>query len=327
MPSPLIITSDILNLCTEITLLLGKYEGLTLPIPQPELRKHNRIRTIQSSLAIEGNTLTIEQVTDIVNNKKVLGPKKDILEVKNAIKVYENLPKYDVESLKSFLEAHRVLMTGLIKQAGHLRTSNVGVRAGEKIIHMAPPYTRVPSLMDELFVFLKKEKSLHPLIKSSAVHYEIEFIHPFIDGNGRIGRLWQSAMLYQYRNIFEYVPIESVVRKRQQEYYEALQKSDQQAAATDFIKFMLEAIHEAVTDFTKQLRPGRQSAGARLEIFRNKFGKKSFTRKDYLRAHSGLSTATASRDLAFGVSRKLITRTGDKALTTYQFARVFDGKY
>ena len=319
MKPPYTLTHEILNLCTEITLLLGKYEGLPLPVPQPELRKHNRIRTIQSSLAIEGNTLTIEQVTDIINNKRVIGPSKDILEVKNAIKAYENLSRYKVGELDSLLLAHKTLMHGLIQEAGKLRSSNVGVRKGEKVIHMAPNYTQVPKLMEDLFLFLKKEKDSHPLIKSSAFHYELEFIHPFIDGNGRIGRLWQSAILYNYRSIFEYVPIESVIRKKQAEYYECLHECDKAGESTIFIKFILTAIKEAVIEFAKQVRPQRQSTSSRVNIAKEKFGKKPFTRKDYLETHGNISTATASRDLAMAVSKKMLKKIGDKAITMYQF--------
>ncbi len=319
MKPPFQITSAILNLCAEITLLLGKYEGLEQPIPQPELRKHNRIRTIQSSLAIEGNTLTIEQVTDIINNKKVLGPAKDILEVKNTIKAYEKLGQYDAGSLKSLLEAHNILMAGLLTHAGALRTQNVGVRAGEKIVHMAPPHDQVPVLVNELLLFLRQEKDLHPLIKSSVFHYEFEFIHPFMDGNGRLGRLWQSIILYNYRGIFEYIPIESVVRQRQAQYYQALQASDQNGSATEFINFMLEAIYEAVVDFVKEFRPVVPSVETRLQSAKARFKKTVFSRGDYLQVNVGISNPTASRDLAEGVKTKLLKKTGDKALTKYQF--------
>ncbi len=319
MKPPFQITSAILNLCAEITLLLGKIEGLQQPIPQPELRKHNRIRTIQSSLAIEGNTLTIEQVTDIINNKKVLGPAKDILEVKNTIKAYEKLTQYDAMSLKSLLEAHNILMTDLLTQAGKLRTKNVGVKAGEKIVHMAPPHDQVPTLVNELFLFLREEKDLHPLIKSSVFHYEFECIHPFMDGNGRLGRLWQSVILYNYRGIFEYIPIESVVRQRQAQYYQALQKSDQNGEATEFINFMLEAIYDAVIEFIKEFRPVVPSAATRLQSAKDRFKKTVFSRSDYLQANVGISNPTASRDLAEGVKTKLLKKTGDKALTKYQF--------
>lgn len=158
------ITKKINNLCAEITRLIGKYEGLTLPIPKPELRKHTKIISIQSSLAIEGNTLTVDQVTDIINNKKVVGPKKDIIEVKNAIKVYDLLDTFEPENLKSLLKAHKMLMEGLLSDAGNLRNGNVGVRSESGIVHMAPKYTLVPELMENLFSFLKKKKTFTRLL-------------------------------------------------------------------------------------------------------------------------------------------------------------------
>lgn len=326
MKPPFTITNDILNLSTDITLLLGKYEGLSLPtgqaglpIPKPELRKHTKIRTIQSSLAIEGNTLTIEQVTDIINNKRVVGPKKDILEVKNAIKAYDHLPKFDPESLKSLLMAHKILMEGIIPNAGKLRIKNVGVHSGTKIIHMAPKYTQVPQLIDNLFQFLKNEKNLHPLIKSSAFHYELEFIHPFIDGNGRIGRLWQSVILYHYRNVFEYIPVETAIKNRQGDYYDALQESNKLGESTVFIHFMLEIIKQATLDFAKEVKPKHQTSAMRIEMAKERFGKKEFTRKDYLVMFDHISTATASRDLLFGVKSNILNKRGEKSLTKYKF--------
>lgn len=321
MKPPFAITNEILNLCSEITLLLGKYEGLSLPVPQPELRKHAKIFTIQSSLAIEGNTLTIEQVTDIINHKRVAGPAKDILEVKNAIAVYDRMDKYRPGSLDSLLEAHKIFMNGLIKDAGKLRSINVGVRAGAQIVHMAPQHTRVPELMNNLFLFLKSEKDLHPLIQSSVFHYELEFIHPFADGNGRIGRLWQSVILYNYRSIFEYIPIETVIRRRQMEYYDALQTSTREGQSTVFIKFMLETIRQAMVEFAKEVKPVRQSGALRLTMAREHFWQKTFTRKDYLDLHKNISTATASRDLSIAVEEKILARKGEKATTEYRFGQ------
>lgn len=319
MKPPFTITSEILNLCSEITLLLGRYEGLSLPVPQPELRKHARVASIQSSLAIEGNTLTIEQVTDVINHKRVSGPPEDILEVKNAIAAYDQIDQYEPDNLDSLLRAHKILMDGLVKDAGKLRRTNVGVRAGSRIVHMAPPHARVPELMDNLFTFLKNEKDLHPLIKSSVFHYELEFIHPFSDGNGRIGRLWQSVILYNYRKIFEYIPIETVIRRRQMEYYDALQMSTQEGRSTGFIKFMLETIRQAMVDFSREIKPVRQLSTLRLKMARDRFGQRAFTRKDYLEVHKNISTATASRDLAIAVTDKILARKGEKATTEYKF--------
>ncbi len=319
MKPPFTISNDILNLCTDISLLLGKYEGISLPVPKPELRKHTKIRTIQSSLAIEGNTLNIDQVTDIINHKRVVGPKRDILEVKNAIKAYDTLKTYKPEDIKSLLQAHKLFMDGLVKEPGRLRTSNVGVRGGEGIIHMAPKHTQVPELMENLFRFLKEERDLNPLIKSSVFHYELEFIHPFVDGNGRVGRLWQSVILFNYRNLFEYIPIETIIKDRQRQYYEALDKSNKQGESTIFVRFMLETIKRATVEFAKELRPERQLAALRIETAKEKFGKKSFSRKDYIDLHKNISTATASRDLILAVQKDALKKTGEKAITRYQF--------
>lgn len=319
MKPPYKITKRINNLCAEITRLIGKYEGLTLPIPKPELRKHTKIISIQSSLAIEGNTLTVDQVTDIINNKRVVGPKKDILEVKNAVKVYDILDTFDSENLKSLLKAHKVLMDGLIDDAGKLRNRNVGVRSEAGIVHMAPKHTFVPELMGNLFLFLKKEKDLHPLIKSSVFHYEFEFIHPFMDGNGRIGRLWQSVILYNYDKIFEYIPVETIIKQRQMEYYQAIQKSTNQGESTAFIQFMLEIIKQATIQFTKGIKPARQSTEVRLNMAREHFKKKLFRRKDYLDINSGISPQTATKDLAFAVKQGLLEKIGDNINTKYKF--------
>ncbi len=313
------ITNDILTLTVEISRLLGKYEGLTLPTPKPELRKHTKILTIQSSLAIEGNTLTVDQVTDIINNKRVVGPKKDILEVKNAIKVYDLLYEYESDDLKSLLKAHKILMDGLIKEAGQFRKKNVAVGNQFEIVYTAPEHTLVPKLMDDLFLFMNEEKNLNPLIKSSIFHYEFEFIHPFIDGNGRIGRLWQSVILYKYLEVFEYIPIETIIKRRQMEYYEALQVSQQQGESTEFIRFMLEVIKEATERFTKEVKPSHQSAEIRLNMAKDQFGEKIFSRKDYLNLHKDISAPTASRDLTFAVDNKVLKKTGDKNTTKYYF--------
>ena len=319
MKPPYRITAGINNLCAEITRLIGKYEGLTLPAPRPELRKHTKIISIQSSLAIEGNTLSVGQVTDIVNNRKVLGPKRDILEVKNAIKAYDILDQYEPENLESLLKAHKILMDGLIKDAGELRHGNVGVKAGSELVHMAPKFTLVPELMGNLFMFLKTEGELHPIIKSSVFHYEFEFIHPFMDGNGRIGRLWQSVILYGYDKIFEYIPVESIIKRYQMDYYKAIQESTKQGESTAFITFMLEVIKEATIQFTKGIKPSRQPIEIRLNIAREHFKEMMFRRRDYLKLHNDISPPTATKDLAFAVNNGLLKKEGDNITTSYKF--------
>src|SRR5690606_14445686 len=205
MNPPYIITSEILKLVTSISERIGEINAAHLYKPTTELRKKNRIKTIQSSLEIEGNTLSEEQITALLENKRVIAPKKDIVEVQNAIKVYEQLNQFNPYQLKDLEKAHAVLMNGLIDNAGKLRTINVGIVKGSKVEHIAPSGSMVKSLMNDLFTYLKKDKDLI-LIKSCVFHYEFEFIHPFIDGNGRMGRLWQTLLLMQQYPVIEYLP-------------------------------------------------------------------------------------------------------------------------
>jgi Fic family protein len=289
--------------------------------PEPKLRKANRVRTIQASLAIEGNTLNLDQVTAILDGKRVLGPKRDILEVQNAVRAYEQIANFKPTSSKSLRRAHEVLMTGLIPDAGKWRNSNVGIFHGSKVTHTAPQAKRVPELMEQLFDFLKTEAETHPLILSAVFHYELEFIHPFSDGNGRIGRLWQTVLLSKYHELFEFTPIETVVRERQSEYYSSLGASDMKGDATPFIEFSLTTILDALESLKAIIRPAPLSAGDRLQIACVKFASDSFTRKTYLSIFKSISTATASRDLAFGVEQRKLEKTGEKALAKYKFLK------
>ena len=319
MKPPYTITPKINSLCIEISRLIGKYSDLGKPTPKVNLRKTSQINSIQSTLAIEGNTLTLNQVTDIINDKIVKGFKKDIIEVKNAIKVYELLYQYKSNDVNSLLRAHKILMDGLLNNSGKWRNKNVGVKSQEDVIHKAPKYTFVPQLMGNLFEFLKQEKDLHPLIKSSIFHYEFEFIHPFLDGNGRIGRLWQSVILYEYDKIFQYIPIETIIKKRQQDYYRAIQESTNEGESTAFVEYMLEVIQEAVTEFTDNIKPSNQSVELRLVHFRKEFGKNLFRRKDYMGVYADISVSTASKDLTFGVESGILERTGETINTRYRF--------
>ena len=190
--------------------------------------------------------------------------------------------------------------------------------------HMAPPAKHVPNLMEKLFLYLKTEKKVHPLILSCIFHYELEFIHPFSDGNGRAGRLWQSVLLTHFHPIFGFTPVESVVRERQELYYEALGTSDKEGSASFFIEFSLETIHTALAALIHEAKPSPLSSPDRLDIAREKFGSKDFSRKDYLRIFKTISAATASRDLAAGVRRKILKKAGDKRKTVYHFNTAFD---
>lgn len=319
MYPPFQITAESLNLCAEINRLLGQFEGLKVPVPQPQLRQQSRIKTIFSSLAIEGNRLTEQQVTDLINNKRVVGSQKDVLEVKNAIKAYDLIHTYKMDRLGSLLQAHGIMLYNLSDDAGSLRVRNVGIFKEEKVAHLAPKHQLVPKLIGTLFAFLKRKDNLNPLIKSSVFHYELEFIHPFSDGNGRMGRLWQTVILLKYHPLFEYIPMESIIREKQKEYYKVLAQADKEGDSTQFIEFMLKVIFRSAQEFLVNVKPPAQTAKTRLKLAGDHFQKKSFSRKDYLAFQKNISTATASRDLLFGVKQKTLNRSGARALTWYRF--------
>ena len=218
-------------------------------VPSPILRKKNQIKTIHSSLAIENNTLTLKQVTDIIDGKRVLGAPDEIQEVKNAIEAYRLMPQLDALKEKDLLKAHELMMKGLVKQAGHYRQEGVGVFDGNgNCLHMAPPADRVPQLMGDLFQWVKTTKE-HPLIHSCVFHYEFEFIHPFIDGNGRMGRFWQTMLLSRWKGIFAWLPVETIVKEHQQEYYNAIAQSDAAGESTKFVEFMLKCLLDAMEHY------------------------------------------------------------------------------
>lgn len=320
---PFTVTAAMLNLVSEISILIGRLEGLHDSKPSPQLRRLNKIKTIQGSLAIEGNTLNIDQITTILEGKRVIGKKKEILEVQNAIEAYEQLSQFDPVSIRSFLEAHRTMMKGLVDSAGKLRQRSVGILKGRNVSHIAPKYLLVPKLMNELFSFLKSNRNQNPLIISSVFHYEIEFIHPFDDGNGRIGRLWQTLILSKFRPVFEYVPIESLIKDHQKAYYLALEKSDKNGNSNEFILFMLEIVFKALSAYFTELKPARLTQKTRIEIAAGIFRGSEFGRKEYLNIFKNVSTSTASRDLREGVRDKTLKKTGSKRLTKYQFNTIF----
>lgn len=317
MNPPYNITNTILQSIATISEKIGEINASHLQKPPATLRKSNRIKTIQSSLEIEGNTLTVEQITDILNHKRVLAPQKDILEVKNAIALYDNIGKFTSNSLTSFLKAHKILMQGLVDAPGKIRSKAVGIVKGSKITHIAPPGSMVKPLLNDLFSYLKKSKDLL-LIKSCVFHYEIEFIHPFIDGNGRMGRFWQAIILKNQYPIFEFLPIETVVKRRQTDYYKALSLSDQSGQSTIFIEFMLSVIEESLEELL-QSQNNALTTKDRINLFKIKNGANTFTRKEYLRHNKDISAATASRDLKNAVDKNILKKTGDKSTSLYQF--------
>jgi Fic family protein len=317
MKPPYEITTGILKLIASISERIGEVNATHLTKPPTELRKKNRIKTIQSSLEIEGNTLTIEQITDLLNNKKIVAPKKDIVEVKNAISVYSQLHKLKVYELKSLCKAHEILMNGLVENPGKLRATSVGIVKGSAIAHVAPPGEMVRSLMNELFNYVKNDDELL-LIKSCVFHYEFEFIHPFLDGNGRMGRLWQTMILKEHAPVFEFLPIETLVKEKQQEYYQVLGKSDELGNSTAFIEFMLGIIRDALEDLLK-VQNVSLTNNDRINHFKDLIKDQFFSRQDYLRAFKNISPATASRDLKDAVSNGILEKYGDKRTTKYKY--------
>lgn len=315
MNPPYDITPKILKLITSISEKIGEINANYLSKQSPQLRKQNRIKTIYSSLQIEGNTLTEEQITALIENKRVIGPEKDVLEVLNAIKVYEKLDEYKFSSDKSFLKAHLELMKGLIESAGKYRKQGVGIVKGNKVEHIAPPYENVPYLMKDLFEYLKDSEEL-TLIKSCVFHYEMEFIHPFLDGNGRMGRLWQTLILISEYPVFEFLPFETLISKTQDEYYKSLALSDKSGKSTHFIEYMLGVIEKSLESLLNYNNRVLKDID-RLEYFL-KLGLKEFTRKDYMNVFKDLSSATASRDLKKGIEFKMFESIGNLNKTKYQ---------
>ncbi|MEI6265473.1 MAG: Fic family protein [Sphingobacteriia bacterium] len=315
MEPPYKLTSEILKLVSEVSQKIGEVNAGFITQQSPELRKRNRIRTIQASLAVEGNTLSLDQVTAIIENKRVIGPAKDLKEVSNAIEVYKQLNKLNPFNEKSFLAAHRVLMQGLMNNAGQYRKSGVGIVKGAKLTHLAPPANNVSFLMKDLFSYLKKSDEL-VLIKSCVFHYEMEFIHPFNDGNGRMGRLWQTLILMQQYPLLEFLPFETLISKNQKKYYQALSNSDKKGESTIFIEFMLTVLSDSLDELLAE-RSGPISNTERVRIFLSS-GITAFTRKDYMNYFKTISSATASRDLLLAVNDKLVKKIGEKNKTMYK---------
>lgn len=246
---PYTITPVIVNLVAAISETIGRYTVLAEQSLTPRLRRENRIRTIHASLAIENNTLTLEQVTAVIEGKPVLGHPREIQEVRNAFAAYEALEGWHASSERDLLSAHEVLMRGLMDEVGCYRSGGVGIFQGKQLVHMAPPANRVPQLMVDLLKWLATTTE-HPLIAGCVFHYEFEFIHPFADGNGRMGRLWQTLILRDWKPLLVYLPVETVIREHQESYYQALAAADKQANAAPFIAFMLDALHAAIREAT-----------------------------------------------------------------------------
>ena len=246
---PFHMTDKITNLTAAICELLGQIKILSRGNLAPHLRKENRIRTIHSSLSIEHNSLTLEQVTAIIDGRRILGNPVEIQEVKSAYTAYEMMLTLDPYSVDDLLKAHEAMMNELISENGRFRSGGVGVFNGKVLVHMAPPANMVPGQIQDLFTWYKTAE-IHPLIRSSIFHYEFEFIHPFADGNGRMGRMWHSLLLGRWNEIFYWLPVEELIRLRQEEYYNALGKSDTDADSCAFVEFLLQVIMDTLQNTT-----------------------------------------------------------------------------
>ena len=261
---PFTITANILNLVAEISEQVGELNASAL-VSSPQLRKQNRIKTITGTLAIEGNTLGEEQITAIVDGKAVLGSARELAEVKGAIAAYDALPSLQPANSQDLLAAHALLMADILSTPGTFRNQAVGIHKSGKIHHVAPPAHKVSGLMGELMQWLSSAQD-HPLITSSVFHYEFEFIHPFSDGNGRMGRLWQSLILSQWQPLFLSLPLESVIKEHQTQYYQALEQADEQANSTPFIQFMLTAIGQTLRQNAPANAPANAPVNAPVKI-------------------------------------------------------------
>ena len=246
---PFHMTDKITNLTAAICELLGQIKILSRGNLAPHLRKENRIRTIHSSLSIEHNSLTLEQVTAIIDGRRILGNPVEIQEVKSAYTAYEMMLTLDPYSVDDLLKAYKAMMNELISENGRFRSGGVGVFNGKVLVHMAPPANMVPGQIQDLFTWYKTAE-IHPLIRSSIFHYEFEIIHPFADGNGRMGRMWHSLLLGRWNEIFYWLPVEELIRLRQEEYYNALGKSDTDADSCAFVEFLLQVIMDTLQNTT-----------------------------------------------------------------------------
>ena len=277
---PFTLSEKTLNLVAEIMEIVTRLTMIEVEGINPELRRNNRIKTIQASLAIENNSLSLDQVTAILNGKKILGPGQDIKEVQNAYEAYELLLDFSPYDVSSLLKAHKILMNDLTKEAGTFRSSGVGIFAGENLIHMAPPASFVPEQISQLLLWAK-DSEVHPLIKSCVFHYEFEFIHPFADGNGRMGRMWQTLILYKWKSLFGWLPVESLVKDRQDNYYKVLGECDKAADSVKFIEFMLESIRDSLVEISSTEQVDVQ-VSEQVKILLNAIGQDTVSGKELM---------------------------------------------
>lgn len=319
---PFEITNQMIDYVAEIAELMGKLSAVSSLSANPTLRRSNRIRTIHGSLAIEQNTLSLEQVTAVLNGKHVLAPPKDIAEVKNAYEIYERLDELDPYSADDLLTAHGIMTRGLVEESGVFRTRPVGVVDSEgRVLHFGTLPQYVPNLVMELLDWAKTSE-VHMLIRSCVFHYELELIHPFADGNGRVGRLWHTLLLSKWNPAFAWLPIESIIHDRQQEYYDAINTSNDAGESTVFIEFMLSAIKAALMEV---ISTSDETSDGKLDKATMRWNKI----QEYLKTHDyimnadvrelcGVSAATANRILAKLVSNKKLIKNCTNGHWTYK---------
>lgn len=309
---PFEITNRMIDYVAEIAELLGKLNVTDALSSNPTLRRSNRIRTIHGSLAIEQNTLSLEQVTAVLNGKHVLAPPKDIAEVKNAYEIYERLDELDPYSVDDLLTAHGIMTRGLVEESGMFRTRPVGVVDSEgHVLHFGTLPQYVSDLVMELLEWAKTSE-VHILIRSCVFHYELELIHPFADGNGRVGRLWHTLLLSKWNSAFAWLPVESIIHDRQQEYYEAINASNEAGESTVFIEFMLSAIKASLMDAigtSDEMSDGKMDkAMMRWKQIEKFLETHPFIMNRDVRSLCNVSSATANRILAIFTAEKILIK-------------------
>ncbi|MCK9257965.1 MAG: Fic family protein [Sulfurospirillaceae bacterium] len=320
MKPPYKITSKIVNQVSIISELITDIKYIDKNYNTLKLRKENRIKSIAGTLQIEGNSFDEEMITSLIGGKAVLGTVKEIEEVKGAVLAYENISNYDYKNEKDLLKAHKLLMGTILQNAGSYRVTNVGIGGKSGVVHIAPPPDRVAKLMGELFKWLATTDE-HLLIASSVFHYEFEFIHPFSDGNGRVGRLWQSVILKNLKEFFIYLPIENIVRKNQKRYYKAIENSSSIGESTPFIEFMLEIIEKSLKEYIKNSkklgdRLGEELGEKNIKLTKNRraildqISKNRFITINELSKIIGISTTAVENNLKYLKDKNLIKRVG-----------------
>lgn len=321
---PFEITNAIIDSVAEIAELVGKLTSTSQLSSSPTLRRANRIRTIHGSLAIEQNTLSLEQVTAVLNGKQILAPPKDIAEVKNAYEIYERLDELDPYCVDDLLAAHGVMTRGLVEESGVFRTKPVGVVDQDgHVLHFGTLPQYVPDLVSQLLDWVKAS-DVHMLIRSCVLHYEFELIHPFADGNGRVGRLWHTLLLSKWNSAFAWLPVESMIHDRQEEYYAAINASNDAGASTVFIEFMLSTIKASLIDAIKtsdEMSDGKMDkATLRWKKIEEFLQTHDYIMNADVRELCGVSAATANRILAKLVANEKLIKSREGGHWTYKGA-------